>query len=182
MFLLPARIPHSPQRQANTVGLVVERRRLLTETDCLRYHVENTTDILFEKWFYCQKLGTCHGNFSISSAEQENLIQLQAVIREEHHPGVPQAPVLPEPRESCIPLFGGAWHPGSLEPAGSEHMQVRERHAAPGQEARNQLRARRGVLHHDPVEPGHLAEGVCQPGQLRFLHWAVVSRSDGVDQ
>ncbi|KAM9847467.1 3-hydroxyanthranilate 3,4-dioxygenase [Aulostomus maculatus] len=57
MFLLPARIPHSPQRQANTVGLVVERRRLLTETDCLRYYVDNTTDILFEKWFYCQDLG-----------------------------------------------------------------------------------------------------------------------------
>ncbi|XP_029306160.1 3-hydroxyanthranilate 3,4-dioxygenase [Cottoperca gobio] len=58
MFLLPARIPHSPQRQANTVGLVVERRRLLTETDCLRYYVDNTTDTLFEKWFYCQDLGT----------------------------------------------------------------------------------------------------------------------------
>ncbi|XP_060942914.1 3-hydroxyanthranilate 3,4-dioxygenase-like [Limanda limanda] len=58
MFLLPARIPHSPQRQANTVGLVVERRRLLNETDCLRYHVDNTTDILFEKWFHCQNLGT----------------------------------------------------------------------------------------------------------------------------
>ncbi|KAM6916046.1 3-hydroxyanthranilate 3,4-dioxygenase [Xenentodon cancila] len=58
MFLLPARIPHSPQRQANTVGLVVERRRLLTETDCLRYNVDNTTDILFERWFYCQNLGT----------------------------------------------------------------------------------------------------------------------------
>lgn len=57
MFLLPARIPHSPQRQANTVGLVVERRRLLTETDCLRYYVDNTTSILFEKWFYCQDLG-----------------------------------------------------------------------------------------------------------------------------
>lgn len=38
MFLLPARIPHSPQRQANTVGLVVERRRLRSETDGLRYH------------------------------------------------------------------------------------------------------------------------------------------------
>uniref|UniRef100_A0A672FBH7 3-hydroxyanthranilate 3,4-dioxygenase n=1 Tax=Salarias fasciatus TaxID=181472 RepID=A0A672FBH7_SALFA len=58
MFLLPARIPHSPQRQANTVGLVVERRRLLTETDCLRYFVDNTTDTLFERWFYCQNLGT----------------------------------------------------------------------------------------------------------------------------
>ncbi|XP_062286716.1 3-hydroxyanthranilate 3,4-dioxygenase [Scomber scombrus] len=58
MFLLPARIPHSPQRQVNTVGLVVERRRLLTETDCLRYYVDNTTNILFEKWFYCENLGT----------------------------------------------------------------------------------------------------------------------------
>ncbi|XP_061693856.1 3-hydroxyanthranilate 3,4-dioxygenase-like [Syngnathoides biaculeatus] len=58
MFLLPARVPHSPQRQANTVGLVVERKRLLTETDCLRYYVDNTTDILFERWFYCENLGT----------------------------------------------------------------------------------------------------------------------------
>ncbi|XP_056148026.1 3-hydroxyanthranilate 3,4-dioxygenase [Lampris incognitus] len=58
MFLLPARIPHSPQRQANTKGLVVERRRLPSETDCLRYYVGNSTDVLFEKWFYCESLGT----------------------------------------------------------------------------------------------------------------------------
>ncbi|XP_048698977.1 3-hydroxyanthranilate 3,4-dioxygenase isoform X2 [Caretta caretta] len=37
MFLLPARIPHSPQRYANTVGLVIERKRLNTETDGLRF-------------------------------------------------------------------------------------------------------------------------------------------------
>ncbi|XP_030045364.1 3-hydroxyanthranilate 3,4-dioxygenase-like [Microcaecilia unicolor] len=36
MFLLPARIPHSPQRFADTVGLVFERERLKTETDGLR--------------------------------------------------------------------------------------------------------------------------------------------------
>lgn len=36
MFLLPARIPHSPQRYANTVGLVIERARLKTEMDGLR--------------------------------------------------------------------------------------------------------------------------------------------------
>ncbi|XP_026858381.1 3-hydroxyanthranilate 3,4-dioxygenase isoform X1 [Electrophorus electricus] len=58
MFLLPARIPHSPQRQANTVGLVVERRRLHSERDCLRYYVDHSTDILFEHWFYCENLGT----------------------------------------------------------------------------------------------------------------------------
>ncbi|KAM6997571.1 3-hydroxyanthranilate 3,4-dioxygenase [Tautogolabrus adspersus] len=58
MFLLPARVPHSPQRQANTVGLVVERKRLLSETDCLRYYVDNSTDLLFERWFYCENLGT----------------------------------------------------------------------------------------------------------------------------
>ncbi|XP_030051651.1 3-hydroxyanthranilate 3,4-dioxygenase isoform X2 [Microcaecilia unicolor] len=37
MFLLPARIPHSPQRFADTVGLVFERERLKTETDGLRF-------------------------------------------------------------------------------------------------------------------------------------------------
>ena len=36
IFLLPAGVPHSPQRFANTVGLVIERRRLKTELDGLR--------------------------------------------------------------------------------------------------------------------------------------------------
>ncbi|XP_073409553.1 3-hydroxyanthranilate 3,4-dioxygenase [Dendrobates tinctorius] len=57
MFLLPARIPHSPQRFANTVGLVFERRRSHQEKDGLRYYVENSTEVLFEKWFHCKDLG-----------------------------------------------------------------------------------------------------------------------------
>lgn len=56
VFLLPARIPHSPQRIANTVGLVIERERSSNENDCLRYYVENSTEILYEKWFYCESL------------------------------------------------------------------------------------------------------------------------------
>lgn len=36
IFLLPAGVPHSPQRFADTVGLVIERRRLETELDGLR--------------------------------------------------------------------------------------------------------------------------------------------------
>nr|XP_009667208.1 PREDICTED: 3-hydroxyanthranilate 3,4-dioxygenase isoform X8 [Struthio camelus australis] len=58
MFLLPARIPHSPQRYADTVGLVIERERLKTEIDGLRYYVGESTNVLFEKWFHCEDLGT----------------------------------------------------------------------------------------------------------------------------
>ncbi|XP_075811518.1 3-hydroxyanthranilate 3,4-dioxygenase isoform X2 [Microtus pennsylvanicus] len=58
IFLLPARVPHSPQRFANTMGLVVERRRLESELDGLRYYVGDTANVLFEKWFYCEDLGT----------------------------------------------------------------------------------------------------------------------------
>ena len=53
---------HSPQRQAGTIGLVLERDRALCEKDGLRYFVEEdgkpTLDILFEEWFYCEDLGT----------------------------------------------------------------------------------------------------------------------------
>ncbi|XP_076038700.1 3-hydroxyanthranilate 3,4-dioxygenase-like [Oratosquilla oratoria] len=58
VFLLPGKIPHSPQRFDNTVGLVIERERMKTELDCLRYFVGDTTETLFEKWFYCEDLGT----------------------------------------------------------------------------------------------------------------------------
>jgi len=59
VFLLPGRIPHSPQRpQADSVGLVIERERLEDETDGLRYFVGDTTDTLWERWFHCTDLGS----------------------------------------------------------------------------------------------------------------------------
>jgi len=58
VFLLPGKIPHSPQREAETVGLVIERDRMENETDGLRYFVDSTTDILFERWFHCEDLGS----------------------------------------------------------------------------------------------------------------------------
>lgn len=57
-YLHPSRIPHSPQRFEDTVGLVIERERSTAETDGLRYYVEGTTDPLWEEWFYCYDLGT----------------------------------------------------------------------------------------------------------------------------
>jgi len=58
VFLLPGKIPHSPQREEDTIGLVIERERLKSETDGLRYFVGDTTEILFERWFYCEDLGS----------------------------------------------------------------------------------------------------------------------------
>ena len=40
IFCLPGRIPHSPQRLAGTVGLVIERDRLPGEIDGLRWCVQ----------------------------------------------------------------------------------------------------------------------------------------------
>jgi 3-hydroxyanthranilate 3,4-dioxygenase len=58
LFLLPARIPHSPQRTANSVGLVIERRRDSDEMDGVRYFIQpDTTQTLYEKWFHCYDLG-----------------------------------------------------------------------------------------------------------------------------
>ena len=41
IFLLPARVPHSPQRPANTVGLVIERMRKPDELDYCSWYCEN---------------------------------------------------------------------------------------------------------------------------------------------
>ena len=51
MFLLPPRIPHSPQRPANTIGLVIERHRRAGEEDKLMWFCENCNHKLHEASF-----------------------------------------------------------------------------------------------------------------------------------
>jgi 3-hydroxyanthranilate 3,4-dioxygenase len=48
MFLLPARTPHSPQRGANTVGLVIEMKRE-NEDDGFIWFCENCGNKLYEE-------------------------------------------------------------------------------------------------------------------------------------
>ncbi len=51
ILLLPARVPHSPQRQANTVGLVIERRRRAAERDGFQWYCEKCNNLLYEEFF-----------------------------------------------------------------------------------------------------------------------------------
>ena len=51
IFLLPPRTPHSPQRPAITVGLVVERKRLEEEMDAFMWFCESCDTKLYEEFF-----------------------------------------------------------------------------------------------------------------------------------
>ena len=52
MLLLPPRVPHSPQRFADTVGLVVERARLSHELDGFMWFCDNCANKLYEEYIY----------------------------------------------------------------------------------------------------------------------------------
>ncbi len=51
IFLLPPKVPHSPQRSANTVGLVIERRRREGELDGFQWYCDKCNTKLYEEFF-----------------------------------------------------------------------------------------------------------------------------------
>ncbi|KAJ8907352.1 hypothetical protein NDN08_007466 [Rhodosorus marinus] len=55
-FCLPPRIPHSPQRDAGSIGIVVERERREGELDAMRWYCEQCKSILHEESFSCKDL------------------------------------------------------------------------------------------------------------------------------
>ena len=50
-FLLPPRVPHSPQRMPDSVGIVIERKRLDHELDGLLWYCEQCNTKLYEEFF-----------------------------------------------------------------------------------------------------------------------------------
>lgn len=52
MMLLPAGVPHSPQRFANTVGLVIERKRRSDEQDGFMWFCEQCGQKLYEEFLH----------------------------------------------------------------------------------------------------------------------------------
>ncbi len=51
IFLLPPRVPHNPIRGADTVGLVIERKRRTGELDGLLWFCESCNTKLYEEYF-----------------------------------------------------------------------------------------------------------------------------------
>ncbi|KAI8807024.1 3-hydroxyanthranilic acid dioxygenase [Cladochytrium replicatum] len=57
MFLLPGNVPHNPVRFADTVGIVLERKRPENSLDRLRWYCEQCKKIVYEESFHCIDLG-----------------------------------------------------------------------------------------------------------------------------
>jgi 3-hydroxyanthranilate 3,4-dioxygenase len=51
VLLIPPRLPHSPQRPADTVGLVIERARRADELDGFQWYCERCGHLLYEEFF-----------------------------------------------------------------------------------------------------------------------------------
>jgi len=54
IFLLPPKVPHSPQRPANTVGLVMEKVRDDNDTDGLLWFCEECNEKIYEEKFHLE--------------------------------------------------------------------------------------------------------------------------------
>ena len=58
MFYLPPHVPHSPQRMPDSVGLVIERKRLAHEQDALMWFCERCNAKIFEEFFHLTDIET----------------------------------------------------------------------------------------------------------------------------
>jgi 3-hydroxyanthranilate 3,4-dioxygenase len=56
IFLLPPRVPHSPIRSENSVGLVIERKRKEGENDGLLWFCDNCNNKLYEEYFFLRSI------------------------------------------------------------------------------------------------------------------------------
>ena len=58
IYLLPPKVPHSPQRGENTIGLVIEQKRPDGMLDGLQWYCENCNHSLYEEKFTLDNIET----------------------------------------------------------------------------------------------------------------------------
>ena len=61
VFMLPAGIPHSPQRMEGSIGLVVEKNRTPEDSDGLQWYCSRCNEKLYEEFFYLENIETQFG-------------------------------------------------------------------------------------------------------------------------
>ncbi|HEU4626658.1 MAG TPA: 3-hydroxyanthranilate 3,4-dioxygenase [Steroidobacteraceae bacterium] len=82
ILLLPPRVPHSPQRGANTIGLVIERERRPGELDGFQWYCERCSNLLYEEFLPMtdiERLGEIFERF-YASADQRTCKKCGAVM------------------------------------------------------------------------------------------------------
>ena len=58
IYLLPANVPHSPQRPAGTIGLVIEQKRPDGVKDKLQWYSDDTHELVYEAEFTLENIET----------------------------------------------------------------------------------------------------------------------------
>jgi len=58
IFLLPPNVPHSPQRPADSIGLVIERKRADSEKDGFQWYCDKCQHLLYEEFFHLTNIET----------------------------------------------------------------------------------------------------------------------------
>ncbi len=61
IFMLPAGVPHSPQRSAGSVGLVIEKTRSPQDSDGLQWYCKKCGKKLYEEFFNLKNIETDFG-------------------------------------------------------------------------------------------------------------------------
>ncbi len=61
IFMLPANIPHSPQRSEGSIGLVIEMTRPKDSRDALQWYCAKCTHKLYEEYFHLENVETQFG-------------------------------------------------------------------------------------------------------------------------
>lgn len=58
IYLLPSEVPHSPQREADSIGMVIEQKRPDGKEDGLLWFCENCGEKLYEEYFRLEDVET----------------------------------------------------------------------------------------------------------------------------
>ncbi len=77
IFLLPAKVPHSPQRGPNTVGLVIESKRPETMLDALEWYCEQCGHKLYREDFSVKNIETDMPKIFNRFYSDENLLNCE---------------------------------------------------------------------------------------------------------